>query len=389
MSRYLEVSRMINDIYMKYVAPEDIHVYSVDEVFMDVTAYLGSYKMTAHELTVTIIRDVLRQTGITATAGIGTNLYLCKVAMDIMAKKSPADNDGVRIAELDEMTYRRLLWNHRPLTDFWRVGRGTAQSLAVYGIDTMGKIARLSLENEELLYRMFGVSAELLIDHAWGWEPCTIDHIKACRPEKNSFSSGQVLHSPYEWGKARVVIREMADGMALKLFARHLVTDQITLTVGYDSANLSGPDARPNYQGEITVDRYGRRVPKHAHGTYNLKEPTSSSYAIIDAVGRLFDSIIDRGLLVRRLNLTVNHVVSEQSVERNVEALQLDLFTDYEAMRKEQEASRVILDKERRLQEARLKIKQQFGKNAILKGLDFEDGATAIERNKQIGGHKA
>ena len=356
---------------------------------MDVTAYLGSYKMTAHELAMKMIRDVLSQTGITATAGIGTNLYLCKVAMDIVAKKMPADKDGVRIAELDELSYRQELWDYRPLTKFWRVGRGIAEKLAVYGIDTMGKLARLSLQNEDLLYRLFGVNAELLIDHAWGYEPCTMDLVKAYRPETNSFSNGQVLQEAYTFRKARVVVQEMAENMALELVAKRLVTDQLVLTIGYDRESLTNPDIRAKYHGEVTTDYYGRQVPKHAHGTASLHRQTSSTRLITDAVAELFDSIVNRDLMVRRLNLTVNHVVSEASVSLHQEPQQLDLFTDYEALARQQEAEKAALDKERRMQEVQLAIKQRFGKNAILRGLNFEEGATAKERNNQIGGHRA
>ena len=389
MAHYIEVSTKVYQTYLKYIAPEDIHVYSIDEVFMDVTAYLNSYKMTAHELAMKMIRDVLATTGITATAGIGTNMYLAKVAMDIVAKKMPADKDGVRIAELDEMSYRHELWDYRPLTKFWRVGRGIAEKLAVYGIDTMGKIARMSIQNEGLLYRLLGVNAELLIDHAWGWEPCTIEAVKAYRPESNSFSSGQVLQEPYTFKKARVVIREMAEGMALDLVSKRLVTDQLVLTVGYDAECLTRPEIREKYHGEITTNHYGKPVPKHAHGTFNFEKPTSSSRLIMDGATELFDRCVNPDLLIRRLNLTTNHVVSEASVSaQNSTPQQLDLFTDYEALEKQQE-EQAKLDKERRMQEAQLRIKKRFGKNAILRGLNFEEGATAKERNKQIGGHKA
>ena len=388
MAHYIDVSSKIYGIYLKYIAPEDIHVYSIDEVFMDVTAYLNSYKMTAHELAMTMIRDVLGQTGITATAGIGTNM-LCKVAMDIVAKKAPADKDGVRIAELDEMSYRRLLWDYRPITKFWRVGKGIAEKLAMYGIDTMGKVARQSVKNEELLYRLFGVNAELLIDHAWGWEPCTMDMVKAYKPENNSFSNGQVLQSAYDFRKARVVVQEMAENMALDLVSKRLVTDQIILTVGYDRESLTNPDIRAHYHGEVTTDYYGRQVPKHAHGTANLSRQTSSTKLITEAVVELFDRIVNKDLLVRRLNLTVNHVVNEEEANRRTTPTQLDLFTDYEELARQQEAEKAELDKERRIQEAQLAIKQRFGKNAILRGLNFEEGATAKERNEQIGGHKA
>ena len=390
MAHYIEVSTKIYGIYLKYIAQEDIHVYSIDEVFMDVTAYLGSYKMTAHQLAMKMIRDVLSQTGITATAGIGTNMYLCKVAMDIMAKKAPADKDGVRIAELDEMTYRRELWDYRPITKFWRVGHGIAQKLALYGIDTMGKLARMSEQNEELLYRLFGMNAELLIDHAWGWEPCTMEAVKAYRPESNSFSSGQVLQEPYNFKKARVVIREMAEGMALDLVRKQMVTDQLVLTVGYDAENLTNPAIRAKYHGEITTNHYGKLVPKHAHGTFNFEKPTSSSRLIMEGTAELFDRCVNPDLLIRRMNLTTNHVVPESSVSEKVKPpQQLDLFTDYEALRRERQEKQARLDKERRMQEAQLKIKQRFGKNAILRGLNFDEGATAKERNKQIGGHRA
>ena len=389
MAHYIDVSSKIYGIYLKYIAPEDIHVYSIDEVFMDVTDYLKSYKKTAHELAMTMIRDVLSQTGITATAGIGTNMYLCKVAMDIVAKKAPADKDGVRIAELDEMSYRKQLWDYRPITKFWRVGKGIAEKLAMYGIDTMGKVARQSVKNEELLYRLFGVNAELLIDHAWGWEPCTMDMVKAYKPENNSFSNGQVLQSAYDFRKARVVVQEMAENMALDLVSKRLVTDQIILTVGYDRESLTNPDIRAHYHGEVTTDYYGRQVPKHAHGTANLTRQTSSTKLITEAVVDLFDRIVNKDLLVRRLNLTVNHVVNEEEANRRTTPTQLDLFTDYEELARQQEAEKAELDKERRIQEAQLAIKQRFGKNAILRGLNFEEGATAKERNEQIGGHKA
>ena len=390
MAHYIEVSSKVYSVYLKYIAPEDIHVYSIDEVFMDVTSYLRTYKMSAHQLAMTIIRDVLSQTGITATAGIGTNMYLCKVAMDIMAKRMPADKDGVRIAELDEQTYRRELWDYTPLTKFWRVGRGIADKLATYDIDTMGKIARLSEQNEEVLYKLFGVNAELLIDHAWGWEPCTIEAVKAYRPETNSFSSGQVLQEPYTFKKARVVILEMAEGMALDLVSKRMVTDQLVLTVGYDAESLTRPKIREKYHGEITTNYYGKLVPKHAHGTSNFDRPTSSSRMIMEAAAALFDRLVNADLLIRRLNLCVNHVVPESTLaQQSEQPQQLDLFTDYGALEKQRQEEQTRLNKERRLQEAQLKIKHRFGKNAILRGLNYEEGATAKDRNKQIGGHKA
>ena len=389
MAHYIEISSKIYRIYLKYIAPEDIHVYSIDEVIMDVTPYLGTYKMTAHELTMKMIRDVLSQTGITATAGIGTNMYLCKVAMDIMAKKMPADKDGVRIAELDEMSYRRQLWDHRPLTSFWRVGKGIAQKLESYGIDTMGKIARCSLRNEELLYNLFGVNAELLIDHAWGWEPCTMEAVKAYRPETNSLSHGQVLQSAYDYKKARVVVQEMTDAIALELVDKRLVTNQLVLTISYDSESLSDPQIRAKYHGPITTDYYGRQVPKHAHGTANLERMTSSSRLITEAVMSLYDRIINPDLLVRRINLTTNNVVEESKASEHNTPIQLDLFTDYEELERKRDEEKAALEKERKMQEAVLSIKKRFGKNAILKGLNYEEGATAKDRNQQIGGHKA
>ena len=390
MAHYIEYSTRIYQIYLKYVSAEDIHVYSIDEVFMDVTNYLGScYKMTAHELAMTMIRDVLKNTGITATAGIGTNMYLAKIAMDIVAKHIPADKDGVRIAELDERSYRHLLWDHKPLTSFWSVGKGIAQKLEQYGLDTMGKVARQSVKNEEVLYKLFGVNAELIIDHAWGWEPCTIDKIKAYKPESNSLSSGQVLTCAYDVKKARVVVREMADAIALDLVDKHLVTDQLVLTIGYDVECLTNPAIRARYHGEVTIDHYGRPTPKHAHGTANLEHYSSSSKAITEAVMEVYDRIANPDLLIRRLNVTTNHVIREEDARKHVQPIQLDLFTDYEELERQREEEKAALAKERKMQEALLTIKKKFGKNAILKGMNFEEGATAKDRNQQIGGHKA
>ena len=390
MAKYIAYSTRIYQIYLKYIAPEDIHVYSIDEVFIDVTAYLGTYRMTAHELAMTMVRDVLKHTGITATAGIGSNLYLCKIAMDIMAKKAPADKDGVRIAELDEMSYREQLWDYTPITKFWRVGKGIAEKLAMYGIYTMGDVALCSLKREDLLYKLFGVNAELLIDHAWGWEPVTMDYVKAYRPENNSFSSGQVLTEPYTFQKARVVVQEMADAASLDLVSKRLVTNQLVLTVGYDVESLTHPEMRAKYHGIVTTDHYGRQVPKHAHGTANLYKHTSSTKQIVEAVVSLYDRIVNPDLLIRRMSLSTNHVISEESVRQTDTApIQLDLFTDYEALKRQQDAEKNALAKERRMQETLLNIKSRFGKNSILRGLNLEEGATAIERNKQIGGHKA
>ena len=389
MAKYMEVSTQIYNVYLKYIAPEDIHVYSIDEVFIDVTSYLNTYQLSARELAMKMIRDVLSTTGITATAGIGTNLFLAKVAMDIVAKHIPADKDGVRIAELDEMGFRRQLWDHRPLTDFWRVGKGYARKLQEYRMFTMGDVARCSVDNEDLLYRLFGVNAELLIDHAWGWEPCTIKEIKAYKPSSNSVGSGQVLQYPYDFEKAKLVVREMVDLLVLDLVDKGLVTDQIVLTVGYDIENLTDPERSKMYTGEVTIDHYGRRIPKHAHGTANIGRQTSSTMLITKAVMELFDRIVDPALLVRRVNMAANHVVTEDSVQKNDFVEQLDLFTDYSALEKQREEENAALEREKKLQKVELDIKKKFGKNAILKGMNLQDGATAKDRNRQIGGHKA
>lgn len=390
MARYMEISTQIYGIYMKYVAPEDMVVYSIDEVFLDVTDYLTAYRLTPQELARKMILEVLEETGITATAGIGTNLFLCKVAMDIVAKHIPADAQGVRIAWLDEMRFRRELWAHRPLTDFWRVGRGYARRLEENGMFTMGDVARCSVRNEDLLYTLFGKNAELLIDHAWGWEPCTVEAIKAYKPEAKSLGSGQVLHCPYEAKKAKLVLREMADLLALDLVDKGLVTDQIVVTVGYDVENLTDPQRKKKYCGEIVRDGYGRQIPKHAHGTVNLEMHTSSARKIMDAVSQLFDRIVNPELLVRRLNITANHVMSETEAGRKEERYQqLDLFTDYAALAVQQEQEKAELAKEKKVQQAMLSIKKKYGNNAVFRGMNLEEGATAKERNEQIGGHKA
>ena len=395
MAHYMEFSTRIYQIYLKYIAPEDIHVYSIDEVFIDATDYLGIYKLSARELAMKMIHDVLESTGITATAGIGTNLYLCKIALDIQAKHIPADHNGVRIAELDEMSYRRLFWSHRPLTDFWRIGKGYAKKLEDHGLYTMGDIARCSLGsvadryNEDMLYKLFGVNAELLIDHAWGYEPCTIADIRAYKPESNSLGSGQVLKCPYTFQKAKLVVREMADSLALDLVDKKLMTDQIVLTVGYDVENLSDPGIREGYSGAVTTDRYGRQIPKHANGTANLGKYSSSSKLIIDAASGLFERITDKKLLIRRLYLTANRVKGEGSVPEDTGGEQLDIFTDYTKEEEKRKAEALELARERKKQEAMLDIKRKYGKNAILKGMNLEDGAMAQDRNQQIGGHKA
>lgn len=397
MAKYMEYSTRIYQIYLRYFAPEDMHVYSVDEVFMDATRYLSTYKMSARELTRKIIQDILSETGITATAGIGTNLYLCKIAMDVWAKHTEADKDGVRIAELDEMSYRRYLWDHKPITDFWRVGRGYAKKLAENGMFTMGDVARCSVGkpgefyNEGLLYDLFGVNAELLIDHAWGWEPCTIEDIKAYKPSANSISTGQVLSEPYDFEKTRLIIREMTELLVLDLLDKHLVTDQMVLTVGYDIENLTDKSRRNAYSGEVVTDRYGRKIPKHAHGTANLKEKTSSISIIMDAVMELYDRIMDPALLTRRMSVVAANVVDESEAEAQKKETyeQLTLFTDIEAEEERKKEEKAALLKERKAQEAVLAIRKKFGKNAILKGTNLEEGATTIDRNRQIGGHKA
>ena len=397
MSHYIRWSTEIYNVYLKYIAPEDIHVYSIDEVFMDVTDYLDMYRITPRELAMRMVLDVLKTTGITATAGIGTNLYLAKIAMDIGAKHIQPDENGVRIAELDEMSYRRLLWEHRPLTDFWRVGKGYAKKLEAHGMYTMGDIARCSVGkdsdfyNEDLLYRLFGVNAQLLIDHAWGWEPCTMQDIKAYRPASNSIGSGQVLHRPYTFEKARLVLREMTDLLVLDLVDKGLVTDQIVLTVGYDIENLTDPERRKKYKGPVKVDHYGRKKPKSAHGTVNLKKYSSSTKEIMEAVTEAYDRLVNEDLLIRRINISACHVIREaDAVKEEIDdGEQLDFFTDQKAAEKQRTEKEEQLKAEKDIQKALLDIKKKFGKNAILKGMNLEEDATARAKNSQIGGHKA
>lgn len=434
MALYMSKSTQIYDVYLRYIAPEDIYAYSVDEVFIDASGYLKTYGLNAHDFARLLVREVFKETGITATAGIGPNLYLCKIAMDIGAKHTEADADGVRIAELDEFSYRRLLWDHRPITDFWRVGRGYAKKLAKKSIFTMGDIARCSLGtssdyyNEDLLYKMFGVNAELLIDHAWGYEPCTLAEVKSYRPQRKSLVSGQVLQNAYTYEKTRIVVREMMELLALDLVDKGLLTNQIVLTVGYDVENLSDPERRKAYKGEITVDGYGREVPKHAHGTGNLPFSTSSTKLTTDCVLDVFDRVVDESLLTRRISITANNLVLESEYKRESEVAsaepeQISMFdmlargddshapervsskeaTVYSEQDKPNstmvaesisgsaanDKSEDTLEKEKQVQEVMLKIKKRFGKNAILKGTNLQEGATAKERNAQIGGHKA
>ena len=389
MAHYMEYSTRIYNVYLKYIAPEDIHVYSIDEVFIDLTHYLGTYKKSAHDMAQMIIKDVLKTTGITATAGIGTNLYLAKIAMDIMAKKMPADENGVRIAELDEMSYRKNLWDHKPLTDFWMVGKGIAKKLEDNYMFTMGDVARCSHYDEDRLYKLFGVNAELLIDRAWGWEPVTIAEIKAYKPKSNSLSLGQVLHCPYDYDMAKLIVKEMIDAHVLELVDKGLVTDQLVLDIGYDIENLTDPERSAKYHGEIKTDFYGRKIPKHAHGTANLKEKTSSSHIITDAMMQLYDRIVDKNLLIRRLNIATCKLIREEDVEIKEYAEQLTLFDDPEALLRSREEEKTALEREKRMQKAVIGIKKRFGKNAILKGMNLQEGATAKDRNAQIGGHKA
>ena len=384
MNLYKKYSNRIFAIYSNFVSPEDILVYSIDEVFIDATNYLRSRGVTAHQLAMDMIKAVLDETGITATAGIGTNMYLAKVAMDIVAKHIEADKDGVRIAELDEMSYRRQLWNYRPITDFWRVGRGIGKRLESVGIYTMGDIAKCSIGsdtefyNENLLYKLFGINAELLIDHAWGWEPCTIEDVKSYKPDTKSISSGQVLTRPYSFDETAVIVREMAELLALDLVDKKVTTNQIVLTLNYDTENI-----KKGYKGEITVDGYGRKIPKHAYGTSNINRLTSSSKLVVNAAMDVFYRISDRSLSVRKVSICANHITDENKTEpANV---QLDLFTDYSKIKAEEDA----LKKERSLQNAMLRIQKRYGKNAILKGTNLQDCATTVERNNQVGGHKA
>lgn len=388
MSYYMKYSTKIYNIYLNYIAPEDIYVYSIDEVFIDITNYLNYSKKTPRELITEIIHDVYETTGITATAGIGTNLYLAKVAMDIVAKHTEPDKFGVRMAELDEMSYRKELWQHAPLTSFWRVGKGYAKKLEENKLYTMGDIAKCSIENEDLLYKLFGVNAELLIDHAWGWEPCTMEQIKAYKPNNSSISSGQVLHCAYTYEKTKLIIAEMADILSLELVSKKIVTDQIVLNIGYDIDNLKIPEIRRKYNGEITTDYYGRKVPKPAHGTINLDHKTSSAKTIIENALKLYNKITNKDLLIKRINITANNIVDENTIINRPQLEQLDLFTNYEKQDEIRKKQLKDEKKEKQLQNVMLSIKNKYGKNAILKGMNLEEGGTTIDRNKQIGGHR-
>lgn len=387
MAFYMDYSARIYKVYLRYIAPQDIHTYSIDEVFINAAPYLDTYKMTAHDLAMKLVREVLKETGITATAGIGTNLYLAKIAMDIVAKHMPPDQDGVRIAALDEMSYRRELWAHTPITDFWRVGKGYAEKLANMGLYSMGDIARRSLDaqGEKELYRVFGVNAELLIDHAWGYEPCTMEAIKAYRPASTSVSSGQVLHCPYTNEQARLIVWEMADQMILDLVAKKLMTSQIVLDVGYDIKNIA-----KGYTGPVHIDHYGRRVPKPAHGTVSLKKHSSSTKELLHETLALYDRIVSPTLMVRRITITMGKLIDEDSATKQDEdVVQFDLFSDTEKEAKESEAAEHAEQKEKSLQHAMIAIKNKFGKNAILKAANLKEEARAIARNSEIGGHKA
>ena len=386
MKLYMEYSRRIYNIYLRHIAPEDIYAYSIDEVFIDITDYLGIKKMSAHDMARIMIKEVLSETGITATAGIGTNIYLSKVAMDIVAKHTQADKDGVRIAELDEMSYRRLLWNHQPLTDFWRVGHGICHKLEANGIKTMGDLARRSLTDEDTLYKLFGINAELLIDHAWGWEPMRLQDVNKIKPKNNSFSSGQVLKEPYTPEKAGIVVREMANELALRMTNHGVVCDQIILFVSYDTSNIEADITGNPYNGPIDADYYGQMVPPSTHGSRNLRHATNSMQTIGDATVALYNSIINRKLFVRRLGIAANHIAAD--TKKIVEALQLDIFDNPEEVSKRLAEQKANKERDRKLQETTLTIQSRFGKNTILLGTNFEEGATAQERNEQIGGHK-
>lgn len=388
MNLYMKYSTQIYNIYLKYIAPEDILVYSIDEVFCDITEYLNYYKMSSEELVIKIIEDVYKTTGITATAGIGTNMYLAKVAMDITAKKKKPNKYGVRLSKLDEMSYKKELWNHKPLTDFWRVGKGYAKKLEENNMYTMGDVARMSIQNEDLLFKLFGVNAELLIDHAWGYEPATIKDAKNYKPSSNSISEGQVLHCPYNYEKAKLIVREMADNLALSLVEKHLITDQLVLTIGYDVDNLNDSRISGFYHGEIVNDNYGRKVPKPAHGTINIDHKTSSTEIITENVIKLYEKIINQILLVRRINLTACNLVNEEYKEKKISVEQLDLFTNYENINKEKEEEKQGEIEEKKIKKTLLNIKKKYGKNSILRGMNFEEGATARNRNKEVGGHK-
>lgn len=397
MQRYMDISTTIYQIYLRFIAPEDIHVYSIDEVFMDVTKYLKTYDKTPKELAQEMIRQVMDETGITATAGIGTNMYLAKVAMDIVAKHVEADENGVRIAELDEISYRKLLWDHEPLTDFWRVGHGYTRKLTAIGLNTMGDIARCSLGgerdfyNEDLLYKNFGINAELLIDHAWGYEPCTMEMIKAYKPDNNSVSQGQVLHEPYTFDKGRIIVKEMAEALAMQLMEEEKVTDHIVLYIGYDIESLKDPEIRKKYHGDIARDYYGRLVPVHAHGSIGLEEFTNLSSHIIEAALQIYDSQVNEILLIRRINIVAAHVLSEKDAAKAQEDSyeQLSLFVDYDEKEKEKKERETKDAKAKALQKATLEIQKKYGKTAIVRGTSYEEGATGMDRARQIGGHKA
>lgn len=395
MSHYMEISSKIYGIYLNHISADDIQVYSIDEVFIDLTGYVKSFRKSAHELTMQLINEVYKETGITATAGIGTNLYLAKVAMDIDAKHSPPDKNGVRIAELNEQSYRERLWNHKPITDFWRVGKGYAKRLAEKGLYTMGDIAKCSLGSkkdfysEDLLYDLFGVNAELLIDHAWGWEPCTIADIKSYKSENNSISSGQVLSSPYTFDDAKLIVREMTDDLSLSLVSKGLVCDQVVLSIHYDRKNLTDAERARNYNGPVKKDYYGREAPKPSHGSHNIGRFTSSSRLLTDAMMELYDQVIDKNLLIRHIYVIFNHVYPQNSIPKAAEQIQLDLFTDYNKEKREEEKTQEKLDRENRLQQSILDLKRRYGKNAILKGMNLQDKATQKERNQQVGGHKS
>lgn len=386
MSYYMKYSTKIYNIYKKYISADDIYVYSIDEVFCDLTDYLHIYKLDARELVTKIIHDVYNETGITATAGIGTNLYLAKVAMDIVAKKCEPDNYGVRIAFLSEKLYREQLWGYESLTSFWRVGPGIAKKLSEMHIYTMGDLARFSLTNEDKLYKVFGINAELLIDHAWGYETCTIASIKNYQPQANCLTQGQVLHCAYDFKKARLIVSEMADLLSLDLVEKRLITDKIVLTIGYDMLD-DFTNTVNQYNGDFIIDNYGRNLPKPAHGTATIDHKTSSAKKIINATIKLYDSIVNENLLIKRINLTALNVVSEDEFDKVKRVYQYSLFSNNEEINHQKELENIDEISENKLQHTIIAIKKKYGKNALLRGVNFLDGSTMRERNDQIGGH--
>ena len=388
MRLYMKYSSQIYKIYLKYVSEEDIFSYSIDEVFCDITNYLNYYKCTSEELVTKILKDVYNETHITATAGIGTNMYLAKVAMDIVAKHKNPNEDGVRIASLDEMSYRHLLWTHKPITDFWRIGEGYKNKLEEHNLYTMGDIARCSIYNEELLYKLFGINAELLIDHAWGYEVVTIKDAKTYKPQSKSLSTSQVLHEAYNYEKTSLIVKEMTEALSLLLVEKKFLTDKLVLTIGYDVSNLTDQNIKKNYHGKIVLDHYGRFVPAHSHGTINLDKKTSSTRLIMKAVLSLFEEIVNKKLLVRRINISALNLSSESDLKSQIVYKQFDLFNDAKEIEEHEKKEKIDEKYEKKLQETMIELKKKYGKNSILKAMNLESGATMIQRNLEVGGHR-